>query len=244
MPATTWIFRAVAAALAGGGIALATQVNKPGSEPLAVMTAAIGIGLGAWVIGKHRADERKREHRDWVIKTTTEFITAANASGTIPAPSPATLINNPAKPLLFACSCRLLEYKKPPITPFIATRVKAGQLPIYIGARANLSREELAEAGVGEVGLTTKGITFASPVKSFDTSFDRITSIEVAIDAIKITMSGRAKPVVLQVPNGLLFGVLVKNFTAIRPSGLTLPPGAQIEISRSLNQTVDTDLTI
>lgn len=228
---TTWIFRAIAGALAGGGLVLAAHVSKPGNEPGVVMTAALGIGLGAWVISQRRAVERKREHLDWVIKTTTEFIAAANASGTIPAPSPATLINNPAKPLLFACSCRLLEYKEPPLTPFIATRIKAGQLPIYIGARANLSREELAETGVGEVGLTTKGITFASSGKSFDTSFDRITSIEVALDAIKITMAGRAKPVVLQVPNGLLLGVLVKNFTAIRPASLTLPPGAQIEIS-------------
>ena len=103
-------------------------------------------------------------------------------------------------------------------------------MPIYLGQSTPKSRQVVREGAEGELAITPKTLLFNGPQQSADIDLDKITALDIAIDGITVSVKGRQKPFIFVVPNGLLWGMLVKNLIQIQVEGRALPSGAKLQL--------------
>jgi len=106
--------------------------------------------------------------------------------------------------------------------------VKLGNIPLYLGSSSRRN-DQFAEAGSGELGITADSLLFTSPTKSVDIRVDKITSVTMLTDGVQLAIAGRAKPLLFMVPNGLLWGQLVKNVAQLQLQGRRLPERGHLQ---------------
>ena len=85
-------------------------------------------------------------------------------------------------------------------------------------------------AATGELAITPRELVFSSETRAADVPLERITAIDIADHQIKLAVRGRNKPLIFTVPNGLLWGTLVRNMAQIKTQGRALPAGTQLEM--------------
>lgn len=196
--------------------------------PVAVVPAAVAVFLW-WRSG---AGDRAKQRTDQVVRRlideTETFFSAVNSSRAFPESGAERAVSATDDPILVACNAKLLELKTSKSQVHAGTRIKLGGLPIYLGRSVPVAETKLAESSSGELVLTAKKLMFVGERKSVDFALQRVMSVDIVQDAFTVTLSGRQRPVTFQVPNGLLWGELVKNVLAMPIKDRRLPDGRDL----------------
>jgi hypothetical protein len=203
-----------------------------GSEAMMIaFSAAMAAVFWRW----SGAGDRERKERDAesqrIITEAVEFFENVNTHrGFAPAQTD-RIICQPDDPILAACNAKLFEVSTSQVRQYLGTRVKIGGLPIYLGQSTPQSRTVIKESATGELALTPTRLIFNGTTRSANVELKKIIALDIARDGITVSISGRQKPLLFIVPNGLLWGQLVKNLMQLRIKGLTLPEGATLQIT-------------
>lgn len=164
-----------------------------------------------------------------IVAEARSYFETVNKAGEFPASSTSRIISRDENPVLAACNARLLELTADHARNYLGTRVKVGSLPIYLGRSAS-SGQHLRETAAGELAITPRELIFSGTSRSVDIPLDKITSIDIAADGFHLSVKGRQKPLVFIVPNGVLWGALVKNVARITLDGRRLPAGSLLAL--------------
>lgn len=228
-----WFLRALAVLAAFGAImdaALALSGGQGSKLLSAAVSALLAWGLWYWSGKTGRIAAASNAARDSIVQEALGYVEAVNNAGAFPPASTDRVISRPDQPVLAACNSRLLEVTTEQARQYLGTRVKVGGLPIYLGQSASKSKRVVKETAQGELALTAKSLIFSSTQRSVDIDLHKIVALDVAIDGVTVSVSGRQKPLIFIVPNGILWGVLLKNLTQIKVEGRALPAGAQLQL--------------
>jgi hypothetical protein len=230
-----WILRALAVifAVSGLGEAIATLVAKDGPSigfGPAVISGLIAWGLWHWSGKASRNANRSAAAHNSIVQEALGYFAAVNDSGAFPIAPTDRIISRPDQPVLASCNGRLLEVTTAQARQYLGTRIKVGGLPIYLGQSASRSKTVVKETAQGELAVTAKSLIFSSPQRSVDIDLHKIVALDVALDGVTVSISGRQKPLIFIVPNGVLWGSLLKNLTQMKMDGRALPAGAQLQL--------------
>jgi hypothetical protein len=183
------------------------------------------LGWGAW---KLWVPLKPKLPDTSVVDETVAFFEHVNTTRAFPLANTDRVIDRPDAPVLAACNSRLFEITStaPPVR--MATRLKIGNVPIYLAPNP-VRKDKLKESGAGELAITNKEIVFSSPSKTISIRLDKIVAIDQFRDGIQVSAGGRAKPLLFVVPNGILWSQLVKNLINLQVNGRSLPPGSKLD---------------
>jgi hypothetical protein len=226
-----WILRILAVLFAASGLfgAIGMLFMKDGAS--AALSSSVVSGLIAWGLWhwSGRA-ERGAAARNSIVQEALGYVASINSAGGFPVAPTDRVISRPDQPVLAACNGRLLEVTTEQARQYLGTRVKVGGLPIYLGQSASRSKTVVKETAQGELAITAKSLIFSSPQRSVDIDLQKIVALDVAIDGVTVSVSGRQKPFIFIVPNGILWGMLLKNLSQMKVEGRALPAGAQLQL--------------
>lgn len=186
--------------------------------------------LGASVWYRRTTAQANVQRNSAFVQSALAYMESVNRTGAFPEAGTQRIISHADKPVLASCEGRLLEVTTEQARQYLGTRVKVGGLPIYLGQSASKSRTVLKETSQGELALTAKSLIFSGPQRSVDIDLDKIVALDVAVDGVTVSVSGRKKPFIFIVPNGILWGMLLKNLTQMKVEGRALPAGAQLQL--------------
>jgi hypothetical protein len=229
-----WLLRTLAVLMAFGacGSAVSALWSK-GESPLlvlAIVHAAIAWALWRWSGSSERAKARRNSEHQALVDQTLAFFKRVNHERSFPEANAERVISRPDAPVLAACNCRVLEVTTEQARQYLGTRVKIAGMPIYLGQSATKSKTTIKETAQGELALTIKALIFSGSQKTIDLDLRKIVALDVAVDGITVSVSGRVKPLIFIVPNGLFWGTLLKNLTQMEVQGRSLPAGAQLQL--------------
>ena len=224
-----------------GGLAVAGFVVDLLAGVLGWPAAGLGMSLGglvlvlfgcAWVwfspalngIAYQPAEPKE----DQLVTEVVAFFDAVNDQRAFPEVRPKRVLQQPGEPALAVCHAQLGEVIKTGGSSYAGTRVMVGKVPIYLGASAPRRSEEIQLSEAGELVVTPARLIFVSPASSFELPLGHINGVEYGRDYIKLAAKGKGKPTLFLVPNGLLWGLLVRNLVAWRPDGRRLPDGVSL----------------
>lgn len=191
--------------------------------------ALIAVALWWWSGSEKRRIKRENEVNEKLVNETVAFFEKVNTTRSFPEPQTSRIISSPDNPIIAACNANLFELITTRSTNYVGTRVNLGGIPISIGQSSPITKTELKESSQGELAITPNKLIFSGPKKSTDIALSRITSIDLLRDGITLTMTGRQKPITLQVPNSILWAQLIKNIIHIKPDGRNLPAGTTMQ---------------
>lgn len=229
-----WLLRALAVliAISACGSAISALWSK-GESPLLVLSmveAGIAWALWRWSGSSERAKEKRNAEHQAIVDQTLAYVQSVNSARSFPEARAERVLSRPDAPVLASCNCRLLEVTTEQARQYLGTRVKIGGMPIYLGQSATRSKTTIKETAQGELALTTKALIFSGAQKTIDLDLRKIVALDVAVDGITVSVSGRVKPFVFIIPNGILWGTLLKNLTQMEVQGRNLPEGAQLQL--------------
>lgn len=105
----------------------------------------------------------------------------------------------------------------------VGTRIKVGGLPIYLGGSRGISHQVLKEVAEGELVVTNKRLMFIGRDRQIVIPWAKLAGIEAFMDSILVADSGKAKPVMFPVPNGLLWAMAIRKLTELDLNDNNLP---------------------
>lgn len=212
--------------LIGAIAATITAPSESRAAGLPLLCFAALIGYIAWRMWRNTGGDRSSLDR--LAAEAQRFFDHVNDARAFPSPELARLIDSRATPVLAACNAQLFEFQSTG-TSHVGTRVKLGSMPVYIGASTKNS-PTLKNTALGELGLTTKGLTFISDTRTVDIKFRSIAGVTVFGDGIQIASSELAKPLLFKLSNGILWGQLVRNALQLELNSRQLPDGAKLRL--------------
>lgn len=205
--------------------------DEKGRDSIIMLWPAAISGLIAWGLWHWSGKtDRAATARDSIVQEALNYFETVNAQGMFPSSQTDRIISRPDCPVLASCNARLMEVSSEQIRQYLGTRVKIAGMPIYLGQSSPRSRKVVRETAQGELAITPKSLIFNGPQRSADVDLDKITALDIAIDGITVSVKGRQKPYIFIVPNGFLWGMLVKNMTQLHVEGRSLPPGAKLQV--------------
>ncbi len=165
------------------------------------------LGLGIWfLIWNGKRAKAKTQAK--IQRAADEFLSyadAANATGTLPQEAGGGINLQKNEFIVLRESSTLYEYKAERRTTGGGTRVKVGNMPIYLGGSTSSSVDVLKEICAGTLMLTNKRLMFVGTQKSFTAALADIITIENALTQITVTSQKRQKPVIFTVRNGFFW---------------------------------------
>ncbi|MFA6310621.1 MAG: hypothetical protein WC681_04020 [Sterolibacterium sp.] len=209
---------------------MAITEKSPAATVSALVTAAITFGLWRLSSRADRADSKAGDKNNQLADEAAAYFDHVNSVGKFPESPTDRIISRQDCPVLAACNAKLLEVTSDQARQYLGTRVKLAGLPIYLGQSSSAARTAVREAAQGELAITPKSLIFDGQHRSADVDLDKITALDIAFDAITVSVRGRQKPLIFIVPNGLLWGMLIRNLIQIPVHGRQLPPGTQLTI--------------
>jgi hypothetical protein len=236
---TKWILRVLAVVFAFLALTeLITTIakflgDKHGDATLLLPTVISGLmawGLWHWSNNADRVNNTDKSKRDLIAQETLSYFELVNTTGSFPIAPTDRIISRPDCPVLASCNARLLEVSTEKVEQYLGTRIKLAGMPIYLGQSSPKSRQVVQEAAQGELAITSKSLLFNGAQRSADVDLDKITALDIAIDGITVSVKGKQKPFIFIVPNGFLWGMLVKNLIHLKIEGRTLPAGSKLQV--------------
>jgi len=198
--------------------------------PPAVILALLAWGIWYWSGATDRINLAEQKKYSRIAQEAVKFFDSVNSSGSFPPVAASRIVSQPDNPVLAACQASVLEMTTEQVRGYLGARVKVGSLPVYIGQSRGTQKRKLSEVATGELALTPKALVFSGAQRSIDVELKHIVAIDIAIDAITISVKGRQKPYIFIVPNGFLSGMLVRNLIQIDLNGRSLPDGVKLQI--------------
>ena len=231
-----WLLRVLASILGVSAVAVLGMsiFDKSPDSTLMLMPATI-YGLMAWGFwhwsgNTERNIANNKKNHDLIVNETLTFFESVNSDGKFPVSPTERIISRPECPVLASCNARLMEVSTEQVRQYLGTRVKVAGVPIYLGQSTPKSRSVVRETAQGELAITSKSLLFNGPQRSADVDLNKITALDIALDGITVSIKGKQKPFIFIVPNGFLWGMLIKNMTQLQVEGRDLPPGAKLQV--------------
>ncbi|HGO9395876.1 TPA: hypothetical protein ACLBY6_000037 [Neisseria meningitidis] len=78
---------------------------------------------------------------------------------------------------------------------YTGTRLKLGSTPVYLGGGKSVANEKQKNVAYGELVLTNFRLIFVGNMRSIDLPLDKINSVECFQSSIRISQSGKNKPI-------------------------------------------------
>lgn len=235
-----WVLRAVAAFFALGAFATLAGtlfgLAKGGSKgtgdmfALVLLLGFLALMLWYWAGSADRARADNKRRHESIAQEATSFFESVNSSRQFPPANAERVLDRPDNPVLAACDATLMEVTADQARNYLGTRIKVGGMPIYLGRSASSSRAVTKATAKGELALTPTALVFNGAQRSADVDLRKITAIDIALDGISVAIKGKQKPLIFMVPNGLLWGQLVKNLAQIHLTGRELPAGVNLQV--------------
>lgn len=190
----------------------------------------VALGFGALAIACWLSLRRPRRHAQRIGREVAEFFMAANQRREFVPVQPASLLSRADEPFLLVDQARMREVQSERVAGAAGTRIKVGNVPVYLGGSRARSVRVMRDAAIGELGLTARALRFHAPELALELPLSKVMAVDVMLDALTLSIQGRSKPVTFLVPNGLLWGQMVKNLARLEVLGVSLPPGAQLQL--------------
>ncbi|EFE50204.1 hypothetical protein [Neisseria elongata] len=98
------------------------------------------------------------------------------------------------------------EIVRESIRTYTGTRLKLGRIPVYFGGGKSVPNETYSHFTFGELLLTNFRLIFIGDKRNIDLPLDKIIGVECFQGGIRISQSGKNKPILFNaVPNPLLW---------------------------------------
>jgi hypothetical protein len=241
--AMKWILRALAALfgvaalfeLIAAAIGLFQEADKEASAALLVtglITLLLAWGLWYWSVRADRANARLVTKRESIVREATAYLEAVSAAGIFPESPTERILSRPDAPVLAACNAKLLEVSSDQIRRYLGTRIKLAGVPIYLGQSSPTYRTVVRQTAEGELAVTPTSLIFDSPQRSVSVDLEKISALDMGFAEITVSAKGTSRPYTFVVPNGLLWGMLLKNLIQLKLKGRMLPGGAKLQFLR------------
>lgn len=81
------------------------------------------------------------------------------------------------------------------VRTYTGTRLKLGSTPVYLGGGKSVANEKQKNVAYGELVLTNFRLIFVGNMRSIDLPLDKINSVECFQSSIRISQSGKNKPI-------------------------------------------------
>lgn len=218
-----WVFAFMAAMSL-----VAALVNGSSLAPAHLAVAAVFVAL-AWRCHSSSTKELGRKVKV-LAEEAAAFFAEVNARGGFAPVAAQGLVNKASEPYVAVVRAKFCEVSSERVGRATGTRIKVAGMPLLLGASQSRSVESMREAAEGELGLTVSSLNFHGGLRSQSIPLRKITAVEIMRDAFAVAVDGRARPVMFVVPNGILWGQLVKNLASLELQGPQLPTGAQLAV--------------
>ena len=194
---------------------------------LVVLVALVGYAF-YWV--KREASKDQAASAQKLVDDAAQLFRDLDAHRAFGPVSPQRLLDEAADPFVAVCPAHLLEIKRTVSRVGIGTRVKIGNMPIYLGRSDPVVRQEVMATAGGELGLSGKRLVFSSPDRTLVYKLEKIVGVEIFSDSIAISIAGRVNPIYIAVGNGLLWGNLVKLLKQVTLEGRRIVGDVRITV--------------
>lgn len=193
-----------------------------------IISILIGVALWYWA---HKGSQARSKRKAMaIVDEARRYFDTINTAGEFPANQTSTIISREENPVLAACNAKLFELIVEHAQNYYGTPLHMGSTPIYFAHRTDTSSQHLRETSSGELAITPRELIFNGGTRSVDIPLDKIISIDIMADGFHISVTGHPKPLIFAVPNGVLWGSLVKNLARVKLEGRRLPAGLQLAI--------------
>lgn len=91
------------------------------------------------------------------------------------------------------------------VRTYTGTRLKLGSTPVYFGGGKSVANEKQGNVAYGELVLTNFRLIFVGNMRSIDLPLDKINGVECFHNSIRISQSGKNKPIFFTVFNPQLW---------------------------------------
>jgi hypothetical protein len=166
---------------------------------MAIVIGVMGVWFARWVFGRLLAEQVIKEDNPGPSAASSDEDIAhlydECSSGNIP------IIGNPPVNLKIdeiahhACPVEVRQLKTDTATyrGYAGTRVKIGDLPIYLGGSVpqKVTREVMATVGTGNFVVTNKRVVLSGTQVNYSIKLDQISDLELFSDALQIMNEGR-----------------------------------------------------
>jgi hypothetical protein len=178
----------------------------------------------------YRRSYRRTQKINEITATTRDYLQALEQSRTFaPVAVPGLHLehgefavrNDPAT---------LAEYRQARLGGGVGTRVRIGGFPIYLGGWKSVPKEELREAGTGNLVLTNRRLLFLG-ARTLTIPFDKLLTCQQIGDGLVVSESRSKHPHALVVENPGLWCFLVNWVADNRFEGPKLPDGMHLSVT-------------
>jgi hypothetical protein len=181
------------------------------------LTLLIGLALVAVVVtalsaifsnrGRAQSEARSRQMQ----QEASRFFARIQQSGKLPSPQ-TNIILQAGETALLDESSVLFESRAYRVGGGAGTRIGG----VYIGGGVSESRQRLKQIDQGRVTLTSKRLIFDGSMENRALRLSDIVSVQLWSDAIEVSTQRRAKSLVLQVANPLIWKGVVEQLAAAK----------------------------
>lgn len=200
-------------ALTAAGALIHSIVELDGA---AIIIAAIFGGASALLWFNLGAGGRQNRAGMKAFKALTDetqqFIRDAEKNGRFPDADPGNLMLHGTEFAVLSEASNLSALKERSVSSGVGTRVKIGNLPIYLGQSQSVRQSSIEDFGTGHLVLTNKRLVFNGSTNQIMDLTD-ITLIESQPDVLLI-VAKNGRPLRFKVRNTVLWNTLIRYLSA------------------------------
>lgn len=177
--------------------------------PVAVML--IGATAGIWGVWRHSNDRGISKARAAaMVDEAHAWLEQAEKTGKLSPPDTGAVIVPIGQVALLSEPSSLAEFQSDGGRSYLGTRVKVGQVPLYLGQSQRNARKVLQNIATGQLVLTDAGLLFVSTGKTVAIKLRDVVGVEATADSIVVNAANRVNPLMASVRNPVLWSLAIR----------------------------------
>jgi hypothetical protein len=195
-----------------------------------VFLITLSVGFSFILLMAYRRSYRRNRKINEITATTRDYLQALEQSRAFPPLAVPGLHLQHGEFAVRSDPATMAEYSRARVGGGVGTRVGVGGFPIYLGGWKSVPKEELREAGSGQLVLTNHRLLFLG-ARTLTIPFDKLLTCEQIGDGLVVSESRSKHPHAFAVENPGLWCFLVNWVVDNRFESPKLPDGMHLSVT-------------